>query len=141
MLQKFSSNQPEVLAVFEVSIKFQYYKSTLQTRYNASCYYSIVRISILQKYSSNHTTIFCVPCALLISILQKYSSNGTTASAIKLYAEFQYYKSTLQTVGICNDAITRIKFQYYKSTLQTINSEAARIGSGWISILQKYSSN
>src|SRR3989338_2054579 len=102
--------------------RFQYYKSTLQTKEcDAAREARAKAISILQKYSSNKWKIktfrklrlnfnttkvlfklsACIrlcPCTKGISILQKYSSNLVTTVVLQFKPNlFQYYKSTLQT--------------------------------------------
>src|SRR3989338_3935442 len=88
--------------------RFQYYKSTLQTKEcDAAREARAKAISIIQKYSSNKWKIktfrklrlnfnttkvlfklsACIrlcPCTKEISILQKYSSNRRTSTAMKM---------------------------------------------------------
>src|SRR3989344_3104364 len=125
--------------------RFQYYKSTLQTKEcDAAREARAKAISILQKYSSNkwkiktfrklrlnfNTTkvlfklsecIRLCPCTKGISILQKYSSNQE--SATQTYDDDQNFNTTKVLFKHDITAYTFYKaiiFQYYKSTLQTL---------------------
>src|SRR3989338_8964065 len=101
--------------------RFQYYKSTLQTKEcDAAREARAKAISILQKYSSNKWKI---------------------KTFRKLRLNFNTTKVLFKRENRSADARCRYQFQYYKSTLQTKNQQHKRMMMIRISILQKYSSN
>ena len=124
-------------------IKFQYYKSTLQTTFGLAQRTSLKKFQYYKSTLQTNNGPNLSTIRTKISILQKYSSNTKYPLAIPpAQASFQYYKSTLQTwrrliwslSGGLNFNTTKVlfkpsqvaqnlrviyKFQYYKSTLQT----------------------
>src|SRR3989344_3070962 len=101
-------------------MKFQYYKSTLQTAFGTQ--------QLKQEGKDFNTTK--VLFKLNVTLCNVYKTN-----------QFQYYKSTLQTDYIEDCEACDMSFQYYKSTLQTCGRSNGGMSRCIISILQKYSSN